>query len=37
MKLSEYRMPEPGFEKLFRAEVILGEPMPLGDIGTGYS
>ena len=36
MKLSEYKVPEPGFEKLFRAEVLLKDTYPLGEIGSGY-
>lgn len=37
MKLSEYKLPLPAFRKLFRAEVLLDDPWPLGEIGTGYS
>ena len=37
MKLNEYKIPKPAFEKLFRAEVLLDDPWPLGEIGTGYS
>lgn len=37
MKLNEYKMPDPVFKRLFRAEVILDDPWPLGEIGTGYS
>lgn len=37
MKLENYKLPEPKFEKLFRAEVLLNDAWPLGDIGTGYS
>lgn len=37
MNIMEYKIPEPAFEKLFRIEVLLDEPRPLGNIGTGYS
>ncbi|MDO4353252.1 MAG: DUF3237 domain-containing protein [Clostridia bacterium] len=37
MNIMEYKIPEPAFEKLFRIETLLGDPWPLGDIGTGYS
>lgn len=36
MKLEEYRLPAPGFEKIFRAEVFLGETFSLGTTGKGY-
>lgn len=36
MRLSEYKIPEPGFEKIFRAEVLLKDPFPLGETGIGY-
>lgn len=37
MNMKEYKIPAPEFEKIFRAEVILGDAWPLGEIGTGYS
>ncbi|MCI8646939.1 MAG: DUF3237 domain-containing protein [Firmicutes bacterium] len=36
MKLVDYQLPLPGFEKLFRAQVLLGDTYPLGEIGSGY-
>lgn len=36
MRLPEYKIPEPGFEKIFRAEVLLKDPFPLGETGVGY-
>lgn len=36
MNLEDYRIPEPSFEKLFRAEVLLDEPFALGEAGGGY-
>lgn len=36
MRLADYKVPEPGFEKLFRAEVLLNDAYPLGEIGEGY-
>lgn len=37
MKLGDYKLPEPEFEKIFRAEALLKDAWSLGDIGTGYS
>lgn len=36
MKLSEYKVPEPVLEKMFRAEVILDDAYPIGEIGEAY-
>lgn len=35
--MEKYQITTPEFEKLFRAEVLLGHEYPLGDIGNGYS
>lgn len=37
MELADYKLPAPEFEKIFRAEVLLDDAWPLGEIGTGYS
>lgn len=34
--MRKYTIPEPGLEKLLRAEVLLGEAFPLGEVGSGY-
>ena len=34
--MNSYKIPEPGFEKLLRAEVLLGDAYSLGEIGAGY-
>ncbi|MCQ4636725.1 DUF3237 domain-containing protein [Anaerovorax odorimutans] len=36
MRLEDYELPTPDFEKLFRAEVLLSDPFPLGEAGGGY-
>ncbi|MCO7122391.1 DUF3237 domain-containing protein [Ihubacter massiliensis] len=36
MEMKKYPLPAPKFEKLFRAEVLLGDVYPLGNIGGGY-
>ena len=34
--MEKYKIPEPGLEKLFRAEILLGDACPLGEVGAGY-
>lgn len=36
MKFADYELPTPVLEKLFRAEVLLKDSYPLGEIGGGY-